>query len=150
MTTPSQRFVNGFFVVVAILLILMLFAIPYCGRPKTKELEKILPASVLEKTVVQYVYIPPDINDSADAVITVNKDTVSYWYVYYEADVKSSATPWEFTGYKVIKLKTPYFDVAKSIFDIYPKYETKDFIGIRFFKRVPYETYKSYKETDGE
>lgn len=108
------------------------------------DLEKKLPASVLERTSVQYVYSPPDENED----IVVTKDTVSFWYVYYTARIDDGDNRYD--GYKVIKINTSYFEITKAIFQIVPNYKEKDYVGVQFFKRVPYETYKSYKETDGE
>lgn len=148
MTTPSQRVINGSLVILAVVLLFFLFFFPFLIEEKPKELEKKLPASVLEKTEIQYVYVTPDITDSVDATITVNKDTVSYWYVYFTVHIKSGDN--SYNGYKVIKIAKPYYDIPLAINAIVPNSKDEDYIGVEFFKRVPYETYKSYKDSDGE
>lgn len=112
--------------------------------PKTKPqpIKSSIPASVLENRVVEKEYITPDMNDSADAV--VSKVSVSYWYVYYNIHIKSSDA--QYKGYEVVELTTPYFTIEETITILLPKYKDEDFVGIEFFKRVPYETYKSFKE----
>lgn len=89
------------------------------------------------------VYVSDNMNDESSAIVNPN-ETVSYWYVSYTARIKKPES--EYVGYKVISIPHPYFDVKSAIFEITPKYTEEDYVGISFFKRVPFETYKAYIE----
>lgn len=93
------------------------------------------------------VYLTDNINDESSAVITETSTTVSYWYIYYNAHIKSSDA--RYTGYEIVELSTPYFDIHSAIIKVIPTYKNdEDFVGIEYFKRVPFETYKSYKDNE--
>lgn len=66
-------------------------------------------------------------------------DSCSYWYVFYTARRKNPDDTW--SGYKVIKLDKPYFNVSEAIKIIYPSYTDDDYVGIEFFKEVTERTY---------
>lgn len=143
MNNKTKSFLTiGFFV---LCLAVAMFNVMDTEKEKAKkkaDLSRNIPASVLEKEVIQPEFVTPDMNDSADAVTV--KDTVSYWYVYYMANIKESGN--EYEGYKIIELPNAYFSISDAIVRIVPSYKHEDYIGVKFFKRVPYETYKSYKE----
>lgn len=139
MLTNKQKLIIKFSIlllaVVAILFFVMYgLSSPIKKKPRPATYD--VPASVLEKTVIQPEFVTSDMNDSTDAVVT--KEAVSYWYVYYTFNS-------EYEGYKVVEISKPYFDLSEAITKIRPNYIEKDFVGIQFFKRVPFETYESYK-----
>lgn len=115
---------------------------PNENKEVTTKLDKNIPASVLAHREIQRVYTTPDDNDSTDAIVVL-KDTVSYWYVYYKCGMGTE-------GYRVIKLNTSYYTILSAIKQIRPDAGPRDFVGVMFFKRVTYEAYKSYMETDGD
>ncbi len=92
----------------------------------------------------QDVYVSDNMNDESSSIVTEPSTTVSYWYVSFSAHIKSSDA--SYNGYRVVVIQHPYFDINDAIHAIVPAYVEDDYVGITFFKRVPFETYKSFKE----
>jgi len=92
--------------------------------------------------LIKEVYITDSINDENLATVTEPLTKASYWFVKYELSVKSTQV--EMRGWMVVELSTPYFDTHEAVIKIYPQYKEEDYVGLDFFKRVPYETYQSY------
>ena len=103
---------------------------------------------IVEEEPVKDVYITDNINDENSSILTESNNTVSYWYVYYNVHRAKPENFW--TGYDVVELSTPYFDISSAIIIIFPQYTDEDFVGIEYFKRVPIETYKLHKEAESK
>jgi hypothetical protein len=92
---------------------------------------------VVERTVViKNIYVD-DYSGYADS-----EESASYWYVHYDYSGKD-----KHTGYKIVEIDVPYFDLNKvrgAVKDY--KLGDDDYLGLTFFKRVSFESYKAYKE----
>ena len=88
------------------------------------------------------VYVTDNINDENVSKVTESSNTVSYWYISYHASLKKDDNM--FDGYKVVSIDVPYYDVYKIRKAAVPYVKDEDYVGINFFKRVPFETYKAY------
>lgn len=81
-----------------------------------------------------------DFNNYSSDEISLD-DKSSYWYIFVE--YTGPTTRWR--SYKVIEIDVPYYDVNKVLNVAYPEVNNDDeWIGVTFFKRVSFETYKSY------
>lgn len=102
--------------------------------PKKEE-----PTEIVEqKVVIKNVYVNEDDYTSYD----VDATTSSYWYIKYETE--------HMKGWTVMELKTPYPDIVKFIERAKlsdGKDKKSDYAEITYFTRVPFETYKTYKES---
>lgn len=87
------------------------------------------------------VYVTDNMNDENLATIT-DSSPVSYWYVDYSVHVAKSDSRYE--GWQVIQLTHPYYDTYEAVHAILPTYIKEDYVGVHFFKRVPFEVYKSF------
>ena len=69
-----------------------------------------------------------------------SEESASYWYVYYDFSGKD-----KHTGYTIVEIDSPFFDFLKVRSAIKSYKLTKDdYLGITFFKRVSFESYKAY------
>jgi hypothetical protein len=132
-----------------VVLALGIFIVVSCENDKVKKdkayianQERIETEQASDVEPPKEVYTTDNINDENSAKVTEPSNAVSYWYVYFEAKVASPENEWE--GFKIIELPTPYFDVDVANNTILPSGKENDFVGIHFFKRVPFETYNAY------
>lgn len=105
----------------------------------------------VERTVIKKVYVPEESFDEYDPYNgEITETSASYWYVYYEYEDGTD----NYQGYKVVEIDVPYYDVNKVILAIRPDLNNKDFykedngiwLGVKFFNRVSFETYRNYQE----
>lgn len=99
--------------------------------------------SVTEPAIKE-IYVTDSINDENSSVVTESLNAKSYWFVKYETEPAEGSG---LRGWTILELQTPYFDVVPVVHQILPTYKHEDFVDIIFFKRVPYQTYLSYKNT---
>lgn len=122
-----------------------------CGEEEPVHLPKKSENVEVERTVIKKVYVPEESFDEYDPYNgEITETSASYWYVCYEyKDDKDN-----YEGYKVVEIDVPYYDVNKVILAIRPDLNNEDFykedngiwLGVRFFHRVSFETYKNYQE----
>jgi len=93
--------------------------------------------NVIEETVViKTVYI----NEEDFGSYSDKETGASYWYIYY--DFRSGEN--KHTGYTMVEIDVPYFDLIKirgKIKDY--KLKDDDYLGITFFHRISFESYKA-------
>lgn len=90
------------------------------------------------RTVIRNVYVSEDNFDMYDPYNgSLTQDTASYWYVYYTFNHDHS-------GFKVVKIDVPYFDVLRVQKAIKPTVADNDYLGIEFFERVTFECYMNF------
>ena len=122
-----------------------------CSNEQPTQVPKKPQSTEVERTVIKKVYVPEESFDEYDQYNGDITDTsASYWYVYYEyKDDKDN-----YEGYEVVEIDVPYYDVNKVILAIRPDLNNEDFykesnsiwLGVRFFHRVSFETYRNYQE----
>lgn len=105
------------------------------GHVEESEKQKVIE----EKVVVERVYV----NKEDYAYYSPEgQGEVSYWYIHYKYDGGS--------GFTMMKLNTSYPDIWKMINNIKEwnkkTIDSDDYVGLTFFERVPFETYKAYKQ----
>lgn len=128
------------FITILVALGILLLCCVGCTEKKVPETPVVVETPEGEFEVNKDVYVTDNINDENSGIVTEPNTTISFWYIFYE--VKSGDNQYE--GYKIVQLPYPYFDLNKVQLAILPTADEKDYVGIKFFKRVPLETYKSY------
>lgn len=98
---------------------------------------------VRHETVIQKVYIHEEKFDKYDPFNNdYTTETSSYWYVQFDTE--------KVRGYDVLEIDVPYPDIIKMIKKLKAELNYNGYVQISFFKRVPFESYKSYKEGEDE
>jgi hypothetical protein len=126
-----------------ILLILSIFVLFSCGEEKKKPVPFKAP---LETTETEPEAVAEPVVLETPEPVAEYKPYTTYWYVYYNTHIISSDN--RYTGYTIIPLESPYFDVAIAVKALEPKATPEDFVGIQFFQQVQVETYKAFKKSN--
>lgn len=92
------------------------------------------------KTVIKKVYVTEEDFDEYDPYNgDITTSQASYWYILYESRFVR--------GYNVIEIDVPYPDIIKMVNKVKNGLKTDiEYVQISFFKRVPFETYRTYRE----
>ncbi len=132
---------NKIFIITSSILILSLIIFLTIIGSTAKETPKVVKVDddFIKKEVVEERGIEYPVNEYDGDKVIDSTNMESYWYIHFHVSTKVS----QYDGYNVIKLSTSYFDIIKAIKVIVPNYTESDYVGIDFFKRVPYETYLS-------
>lgn len=95
---------------------------------------------VVNTVIVKNVYVSEDDYSIYDVDEEVD---ASYWYVYYQMNN-------DHTGYKMVEIDVPYFDLDKVRKAIKPNATEEDFVGITYFNRVSFDSWKTYKKMSSD